>query len=171
MAGDVMYWWQVDEDGESSDDESHATARSLKQNEGSQSRPSAGNELHDSVPSTATATSMAVLDRRGPESRSNGPGMGPGIAEQDDAVPDGRAEGGARLVVSRAIATSEGLKNGSSLRKGTRARKRVAALWSKLRAIAYIASLQVGDRVDDTKMTNYCCAAQKPNGLSVVKSR
>ncbi len=145
-----MLWWQVDEDGESSDDESHAIAPVLNLNDGSQRTSSARNEPHDAIPSTTPPISMTVLDLSEAGSRSNGSEMRPGSEEQEAAVPHThgrRAEGsGAGLIASRATAASEGTRNGSSLRQGPRVRKRVAALWSKLRAIAYIASLQVGGR-------------------------
>jgi len=116
---------QVDEDGQSSDDESITISPSvLDQKERSQRRPSVGNERHDDVLSATPPTSVTVLDRTGADPRSNGSEIGRGVEEQKVAVPGGRAaEGGANAVVVR---------------------KRVAGLWSKLRAIAYIASLQVG---------------------------
>lgn len=98
-----------------------------------------------------------ILDRTVADSRPKAPQMGRSIEEQEFA--DEQAAGDVRMAVPRdGDAANEGMKNDPCLRRqGTRARKRIAGLWSKLRAIAYVASLQVGDcegRRDERQQTH-----------------
>lgn len=124
----------MDEDGESSEEDEHrATPMASSHREPSPISSSTGGGSH-----AADSSPASPMPFVGAEPRSEASSVG-----HDDGEKQGTADGSTMTRASEGTGRHEA-GHRSRLQQGARASKeRVAKLWSKLRAVAYIASLQV----------------------------